>query len=236
MPSKVLWVVNYDNINDFLEAAQDCGATDVAIRSDNDINLAIDKFGRIGINVYSWRWPSANADPAMKEANKIVGLLRNGLKGYYVDPEGDPGKSWDWDQNGLSSLARDFCATIKSVPTAILGVTSHYRADKVFARLPWKTFFNAADVLLPQSYWRVDGGIVGHGIPDDNYNRGIAFWQAAGGKAGTIHPMAGEIDRVTADEINTYATAANTAGVNELHFYAWTPNVPQSVMNAIKAL
>ena len=102
--------------------------------------------------------------------------------------------------------------------------------------MPWREFFAAADVLLPQSYWRVTGGVVGHGIPDDNYNQGISFWKAAGGNVNLIHPMAGEIDKVTVAEINKYAAAAKSKGIDELHFYAWTPSVKTSVINAIKAL
>lgn len=235
---KVLWVINYNSITEFVKAAVDMKVTDVAVRSDNDVQKAIDVFGAKGIGVYSWRWPSANRDPAMKEAAKIVGLLGKGLKGYYVDPEGAPGKPYDWDQKGLEKLADDFCKAVKSAATngQQLGVTSHYRAHKVFPRLPWSNFFKHADVLLPQSYWRVQGGVVGHGIPKDNYDRGIEFWTAAGGKESTIVPMAGEIDKVTAAEIRQYAKAASDQGRSELHFYTYTGNVPGSVRQAIAGL
>lgn len=233
---KILWVVHYDNVNDFIAQAQNAGATGVAIRTDNNMVKAIQRFHDVGIKVFGWRWPSAKRDPAMNEANKVAALLQAGLDGYYVDPEGEPGKSYDWNLPGLDQLAHDFCTTIKSAaPDKILGVTSHYRAKQLFKNLPWKAFFDHADVLLPQSYWRVEGGVVGHGIPADNYQRGIDAWTAAGGTAARIVPMAGEIALVKAAEIAQYALAAEAAGRRELHYYTATGSVSDAVWAAIKA-
>ncbi len=75
---KNLWVVGYDDVDDFLQKAVNVGATGVAIRSDNDLLKAITKFHAHNIKVYGWRWPSAKRDPCMKEANKIVDLYFKG--------------------------------------------------------------------------------------------------------------------------------------------------------------
>src|SRR5262249_35264002 len=150
-----LWVVNYNNLNEFIDRAVSIKATGVAIRTDNNLAKAIAEFHRHGIAVYGWRWPSAKRDAAMKEADKVISLLANGLDGYYVDPEGAHGKPWDWDQAGLEQLADEFCGTIKSAaPEKPLGTTSHYRGRRTFAALPWSTFFKYTDVFLPQAYWR----------------------------------------------------------------------------------
>ncbi|WP_267551875.1 hypothetical protein [Rhizobium rhizogenes] len=90
----------------------------------------------------------------------------DGFDGYFIDPEGVPGKPYDWDRAGLSGLATDFVATIKAAGNdKRLGVTSHYLAKFRFPKIPWAAFSQHADVYLPQSYWRSTDVIVGHGDP-----------------------------------------------------------------------
>lgn len=237
MISKTLWVVNYNDVNEFLDRAIAVGAASVAIRTDNDVRKAISLFRPNNIKVFGWRWPSAKRDAAMTEANKVIGLFDAGLDGYYVDPEGAQGQPYDWNQPGLASLAADFCGAITSSSAAKgkpFGVTSHYRANQVFPQLPWATFFQFATVLLPQAYWHVDGGIVGHGDPSDNYDRSIKAWSAAPGGAGkTIVPMAGELAHPTAAEIAEYASAAKARNIDELHFYAYSDSIAASVWKAM---
>ena len=141
-PKKVLSVVNYDKLQWFIERATFVKATAVAIRTDNDVAAAIRPFHDKDIQVYGWRWPSAKRDAAMKEAGKAVDLFAKGLDGYYVDPEGEDGKPYDWNQAGLEGLAEDFCKAITSAsPTKPFGTTSHYRGKKTFGKLPWSSFF-----------------------------------------------------------------------------------------------
>jgi hypothetical protein len=233
---KIIWVVNYDSFDDLLRKAIEVKAAAVAVRTDNDIEGALPKAHAKGIKIYGWRWPSAKYDPAIKEAKKVVGLLAKGMDGYYVDPEGASGKPWDWDQKGLEALADDFCKRIKAAMNGsqVFGVTSHYRGKRVFGKLPWKTFFSHADVFLPQAYWRVDGGVVGHGIPADNYRASIGFWKDIGASPERIVPMAGELHHVTAAEIAQYAKVAAESGVDQLHFYTYESKVSDSVWAAIK--
>lgn len=233
MSEKILWVVNYNKLDQFVKRAVAVGATGVAIRSDNDLAKAIKAFQAKNIDVFAWRWPSAAADPAMREADKIVGLLSAGLAGYYVDPEGAPGKPYNWDQNGLDKLADDFCSKIrKADKSKVFGVTSHYRAKKTFGKIPWAAFFKHATVLLPQAYWRSTEGTIGHGIPVDNYRRSIEFWTQAGGDPQKIVPMAGELGVSTAGEVNAYAKEAN-AQQRPMHFYTFGPEVKEAVWTAV---
>ena len=238
MTSKTLWVVNYNDVNEFLDKALAVGVTSVAIRTDNDLKKAISVFHSKGIEVFGWRWPSAKKDPAMNEANKVIGLFNNGLDGYYVDPERAPGQPYDWDQQGLSDLATAFCEAIVSSPGAKgkpFGVTSHYRAKQVFPNLPWAAFFKVATVLLPQAYWRTDGGTIGHGDPGDNYDRSIQAWSTAPGASGKkIVPMAGELAHSNAAEIAEYAAAAKASNIDALHFYAYSDSVAEPVWDAVK--
>jgi hypothetical protein len=232
--NKVLWVVNYDSMQDFLTQAVGIGATAVAIRSDNDLAKAITAFHAEGMKVYGWRWPSARRDAAMKEAAKIVALFGQGLDGYFVDPEGAPGKPYDWDQKGLDELADDFCSTIKeSAAGKRFGVTSHYRANKVFPDLPWASFFKYSDVCLPQAYWKSTEGTIGHGMPADNYAVAIDFWTKAGADKAKIVPMGGELGSSLAGDIDAYVNAAAKQGIDELHFYAAEADVRGAIWNAV---
>jgi hypothetical protein len=232
---KILWVVNYDNVAGFLQSAQQYGATGVAIRTDNDVLKAIDVFHAAGMEVYGWRWPSAHRDPAMKEAQKAADLFAHGLDGYYVDPEGAPGRPYDWDRPGLAALASEFCATVSEAANGRpFGVTSHYRAQARHPNLPWAAFFEHATVLLPQAYWRVDAGTIGHGDPADNYAMAIKMWSAAGAMHDLIVPMAGELHQVTASEIAAYARKALAEGLEELHFYGDHPSVKPAVRAAVR--
>jgi hypothetical protein len=105
----------------------------------------------------------------------------------------------------------------------------------VFPKLPWKTFFRSATVLLPQSYWRTENGVIGHGIPDDNYRKGIEFWTQAGGRPEQIVPMAGELAYATSAEIETYVSEARHHNIDDLHFYTATDGVKAPVWQAISA-
>jgi len=230
---KVLWVVNYDKLDTFIAQAKAANATAVAIRTDNDLGTAIPMCHKNGLKVYGWRWPSARRDAAMNEARKVVALFGKGLDGYYVDPEGDKGQPWDWDQPGLDALAKDFCAAITAASNGKpFGVTSHYRAASVFPHLPWQAFFSAATVMLPQAYWRCKDGLIGHG-PQDNYAKSLSDWKLAGAAANqSIVPMAGELAYATASEIDTYAAmcAAHDA---DMHFYAAEGAIATAVWDAV---
>ena len=231
---KVLWVVNYNSLSKFLQRALAAKVTAVAIRTDNDIAQAINPFHNAGLKVYGWRWPSAQKNSAMAEAHKAATLLTNGMDGYFADPEGEPGKPFDWDQPGLDQLADDFCTAIKSAAGGKpLGVTSHYLGKKVFPNLPWASFFQHADVFLPQAYWRVAGGVVHHGKPAENYRTSIQAWIQTGAVQGKIQPMAGELVHVSGPEIGQYAAEATTEGVSVLHFYTDENGVAPAVWNAI---
>lgn len=231
---KVLWVVNYDHLEEFAKRAMLAKVTAVAIRTDNDLMKAIAIFGAKGIKVYGWRWPSAKRDAAMREADKVASLLAHGLDGYYVDPEGAPGQAYDWDKPGLEQLADDFCAAIRgAAPNKSFGTTSHYRAKKAFPNLPWEVFFKHSTVLLPQAYWRSSEGTIGHGIPEDNYKRSIEFWSQAGGQTAKIVPMAGELGVATSAEIGAYVAAAASHGIGDLHFYTYENSVKDSVWDAV---
>jgi hypothetical protein len=233
---KVLWVVNYNTIGQFVDMADRAGATAVAVRTDNQVELAIQRFHAKGIKVYGWRWPSANTDPCMKEAAKAARLLKDAdMDGYFADPEGEPGKPYDWNRPGLANLADDFCQTVKAGdPTKRFGVTSHYKASLLFADLPFATFFAHADVLLPQAYWRVAGGNVFKGDPAQNYRLSLKHWQNAGGAADKIVPMGGEIALTTPAKIAEYTGAAALADRSELHFYTAGQGVPDAVWAAIR--
>jgi hypothetical protein len=233
---KVLWVVHYAQLDAFLAKAVDIGASGVAIRTDNhDVAAAIPKFHAKGIKVYGWRWPAAVEASAMDEAARVVALLGKGLDGYYVDPEANKKQALNWDRPGLAGLAEKFCTAITAAaPGKEFGFTSHYLAKKAEPQLPWGAFFNHATVLLPQAYWRSDEGIIGHGIPGDNYAVSIDAWKKAGGDKAKIVPMAGELGSSTANEIKAYAAAAAKAGIDRLHFYAYEESVKDSVWQAVK--
>lgn len=234
---KILWVVNYSTINKFIDRADRAGATAVAIRTDNKIETAIQRFHAKGVKVYGWRWPSAQPHRAMMQAEHAARLLREaGMDGYFVDPEGAPDQLYDWDRNGLESLADDFCQTVREGnPAARFGVTSHFKARLVHPRLPFATFFAHADVLLRQVYWRVAGGNVAYGNPAENYRNAFTHWTNAGGSIDRIVPMAGEIALTTAAKIEDHADAASEAGRTELHFYTALPTVPDAVWTAIRS-
>ncbi|MGO4700583.1 hypothetical protein [Dyella sp. 2RAB6] len=229
---KVIWVVNYNRLEDFLQQCVAVGATSVAIRTDNDLRKAIPIAHQAQLKVYGWRWPSSLHDPAMNEAAKVKALFDQGLDGYFVDPEMSEQDNIDWDRNGLADLAEEFCSTIaRAANGKPFGVTSHYLARRAEPKLPWASFFKYATVLLPQAYWRSTEGVIGHGIPADNYAVAIAAWTAAGGDPARIVPMAGELGVSTAAEIAQYVKAAGTAAA--LHFYAYEPKIRADVWAAV---
>jgi Putative peptidoglycan binding domain len=231
---KILWVVDYNSLAQFIQRAVAAKVTAVAVRTSNNMPEAIAAAHAANLKIYGWRWPSAQPNGAMAEANRAATLLTQGLDGYFADPEGEPGQPFDWNQPGLADLANQFCTTIKSAAgTKPLGVTSHFLAKQRFPNLPWAAFFQHADVLLPQAYWRVSDGPVHHANPVENFRDSIQAWVAAGGVKEKIQPMAGELRRVTGAEIGQYVGEANNQGITTLHFYTDEAGITEDVWNAI---
>lgn len=234
---KILWVVQYDNVQSLAKTAEQAGATGVAIRTDNDLGTALQVFHGKGIKVYGWRWPSAQRDAAMREADRAATAFHRGLDGYYVDPEGEPGAPYDWDRKGLETLADDFCTAVTQASGGkVFGITSHYKAKATFPQLPWAVFFRHAHLFLPQAYWRTEDGPVGRAIPSENYLSAIQHWKAAGAPRAGIVPMAGELARVRPSEIAEYGRVAAQQNVRQLHFYAYQAGIQPAVWTAIAAL
>jgi hypothetical protein len=250
--TKVLWTVNMNSEaaeKQFAKHALAIGATAVCIRtSATRLEDSIKRFHDIGMKVYAWRWPPSKQAGAMKEASYVADkLIPAGLDGYIVDPESDTaGAANDWNQDGLGPLADKFCQTIKSASSNgfVFGTTSGcaYPARNMKPRIPWKEFFTASDMLLPQTYWRWTNPSTGQrgqkingGTPKKAISKASPSWTAKGlGKP--IVPMAGEVDVVTANEIADYGAQLTSLGVAEGHFYTDNGKIPVSNLAALKAL
>jgi hypothetical protein len=243
--NKVLWIVTLDDVDAFVQQAQAVGATKVAIRTRNtNFDESIPAFHDAGIQVLGWRFPPVVHDKAIAQANHVVELMKTGLDGFIVDPEGDASNPGiNWDQAGLQGLAQEFCDTIRNpFPDKLFGTTSDHRARRTFPKLPFATFIRNSDKVYPQSYWRMQTNHgpkpVGKGHPRPNYEVGLEAWQEAGAELENIIPIAGEIALATPDEINEYATAASDNNIDELQFYTADAdeNVPQAVFDAIASV
>jgi hypothetical protein len=253
--SKVLWIVGMtdpETEDGLLQQALTTGIGTVCVRSTNArLPAAIARFHGNGIKVYAWRWPAVrptNGSPhyfASDEADYVVDeLMPAGLDGYIADPESDAaGDVNDWNDSSLASLAKAFCGRIRSGATAAglgnfrIGLTSGctYPNPGNRPHIPWREFVDGSDVLLPQSYWRVAGGSANGGNPQKAIDRGLTSWGTiANGKP--IVPMAGELERVTAEEITGYGTQMKAKGITEGHFYTATAGVSATVWTAIAAL
>jgi hypothetical protein len=108
--------------------------------------------------------------------------------------------------------------------------------------IPWKEFFRASDVLLPQTYWRWTNPSTGQrgqkingGTPAAAIAKGVPAWKAKSlGKP--IVSMAGEVDVVTRDEIAAYGVELTKMTVSEGHFYADNGRISVPNLAAMKAL
>jgi hypothetical protein len=247
---KVLWIVNMNtdaSETSFAKHALACAADTVCIRTSSQrLPDAIQRFKKLGMSVYAWRWPSSVPKRAMAEADFVAGkLIPAGLDGYIADPESDgPGVN-DWNKPGLEQLATDFCGTIRKAARNgfVLGITSgcSYPAANMKPHIPWKEFFSASDVLLPQCYWRWTSPTTGKpdkingGTPAKAIAKGVPAWKAKSLDK-PIVPMAGEIDVVLPDEITAYGQALAAGGIKEGHFYADTGDIPVANLAAIQSL
>jgi hypothetical protein len=235
---KTLWVVSAPSIDVFVAKAKAVGATSIAVRTDNDVASAITKGHAAGLTVFGWRWPLSSQAGAMKEANSTAALFSKGLDGYYMDIEGakDPKTKkslpFDWDQPGLEAVATQFCQTLKTAAAGKpLGLTSHYRAAAVYPSIPWSTFAKFSDVFLPQSYWNSTEGIIGHGDPADNYDRGILAWSSILHTVPVV-PMGGELGSSTASQVGVYVGKAKSSG-RPRHYYTHDKTVAADVWTAV---
>jgi hypothetical protein len=52
---KILWVVNYNSLDQFVQRAIAAKVTGVAIRTDNNVTNAITAFHNNGMKVFGWR-------------------------------------------------------------------------------------------------------------------------------------------------------------------------------------
>jgi hypothetical protein len=248
---KFLWIVNMNtdaSEKQFAKHTLAIDATGVCIRtSSTRLPDAVKRFHDLGVKVYAWRWPPASRAGAMREAGNVASkLIPAGLDGYIVDPESDKkGAPNDWNQSSLAELAGDFCKTITDAAprSFVFGTTSGcaYPAPGQKPNIPWKEFFTASDILLPQTYWRWTNPTTGQrgqkingGTPAAAMAKGVPAWKAKSlGKP--IVPMAGEIDVVKDDEIADYGAALEKMRVKEGHFYT-DGDIPIENLAAMKAL
>ena len=252
LTSKFLWIVNLNTETSetaFSKHALAIGATGVCIRtSSKRFPGTIKRFHDLNMKVYAWRWPSASKVGALNEAKNVAkNLIPAGLDGYIVDPESDKaGAANDWNRSKLAPLAAEFCSTIKDAAPAsfVFATTSGcaYPAANMKPNIPWKEFFTASNVLLPQTYWRWTNPSTGQrgqkingGTPAAAITKGVPAWKAKSlGKP--IIPMAGEVDVVRADEIAAYGVELQKMNVTEGHFYTDNGQIPVTNLAAMKAL
>jgi len=252
LATKVLWIVIMNSEateKSFAKHALAIGATAVCIRtSSTRLPDAIKRFHDIGMKVLAWRWPKASKTAALNEAKNVAeNLIPGGLDGYIVDPESDAaGAPNDWNRAALAPLAAEFCKTIKDAAPAgfVFGTTSGcaYPAANMKPNIPWKEFFTASNILLPQTYWRWTNPTTGQkgqkingGTPAKAIEKATPSWTAKGmGKP--IIPMAGEVDVVRPDELAAYGVELNKLGVTEGHFYTDNGQIPVPNLAAMQAL
>jgi len=245
---KYLWIVKMDTQvteTQFAKHALAIGASGVCIRtSSTRLATSIKNFKQLGLRVYGWRWPSATTAGATAEANRVAGtLIPAGLDGYIVDPESDGPGANDWNQPGLGPLAANFCKIIRTAggKKFVIGTTSGcaYPAPGGKPNIPWKEFFAASDILLPQTYWRwTNKGKVSDingGTPAKAIKRGMAAWQPKS-QVTPILPMLGEADVVTPQEIANYGNELAGWKVSEGHFYADNGQISVANLAAMQAL
>lgn len=231
---KVLWTAGYNTLPAFINKAVEIGATAVAVRTDAALARAIPACRARGIRVYGWASPPALRDPAMAEADRAVELLECGLDGYIVVPAAVGDAASAWNEKGLGRLASDFCRRVAGAARGRpFGVAGHYRAAAAFPLLPWRSFFDHAQLLLPQAFWRGAAGTIGHGLPDDSLRAAIGFWTAAGAERARIVPIAGELAFARRDEIAVFAAEAARQGIRSLHVHGHDSRVPVAVWRAV---
>ena len=131
---KVLWVVNYNSLNQFLQRAVTAKATAVAIRTDNDIAQAIGPVHNAGLKLYGWRWPSAQTNDATAEANRAAALLAQGMDGYFVDPEGEPGHG-ELSHHGEDDRRDQRRQVVRGEPDVEPGIADEHRPGRGRRRL-----------------------------------------------------------------------------------------------------
>ena len=144
---------------------------------------------------------------------------------------------------GLGPLAADFCKIIRTAggKKFVIGTTSGcaYPGAGGKPNIPWKEFFAASDILLPQTYWRwtYKGKVsdINGGTPAKSIKRGMAAWQPKS-QVTPILPMLGEADVVTPQEITNYGNELAGWKVSEGHFYTDNGNIPVPNLAAMQAL
>ncbi len=252
LKEKFLWIVDMNTDareTAFAKHALAMNATGVCIRtSSKRLPEAIERFHDLGLKVYAWRWPPANATGAQKEASFVAeSLIPKGLDGYIVDPESDKaGASNDWNRAVCSPIATQFCSAIirGASKSFVFGITSGcaYPAANMKPHIPWREFCSGSAALYPQCYWRWTnpetgqrGQRINGGTPQKAIDKAMPSWRAQSlGKP--VIPMAGEIDVVTPEEIAEFGKALEAMGVSEGHFYADTGQIPVGNLAALKVL
>lgn len=234
---KILWVIETDNLDDFVGKAKYIGADTVCIRTTNDFLLdSIPKIQDNGLKVFGWRWPAAKLPSASSkakhwfaddEANFVVGLISKGLDGYVVDPESDNnGGADDWDSAEYAPVAARFCEKIKTCGKAKdlkfhFGLTSGCSHPTNNPNIPWFEFTQRAEAVYPQLYWSPDYVTAGRTTPEDAYRIGMASWKSITPAGMKIRPIMGEITNNKPDEIDRFGKLISGGGLDEVNFYTY---------------
>jgi hypothetical protein len=252
LKKKFLWTVNMNTEaaeRAFAKHALAINATGVCIRtSAKRFPDAINRFHGIDMQVYAWRWPPASRSGALREAANVANtLVPAGLDGYIVDPESDrAGAPNDWNRSELAPLAAEFCKIIRDAAPRgfIFGTTSGcaYPSPRMKPHIPWREFFAASDVLLPQTYWRWTNPSTGQrgqkingGTPAAAIQKAMPAWKPPS-QGKPIVPMCGEADVVKEDELAAFGQELAALNVTEGHFYTDNGLISVGNLAAIKAL
>ena len=252
--SKILWTVNMPTAaaeNQLLQHAIAAGCTGVAIRTSNDrLPAAISRFHQNGLKVFAWRWPACRQPTnipnfyAIDQANYVAQtLIPAGLDGYFADIESDGnGTNYDWADPNLAPLATQFCSIIKNAAPYgfYFALTAGCTQPEGSPKIPWAAFSPFCDAVMPQTYWRWTNSAgevqdLNGGTPTDAYNRAEPVWSRTfPGKP--IAPILGELDVISAKEIQEFGTFVSGEGVRELHAYTDGNAVSQQNLQVLAAL
>lgn len=168
-----------------------------------------------GIQV--WGWHYVYGQQPVAEARAAVQRVRQlGLDGYVIDAEGE------YERPGMTDPAHAFMNALKeSLPAETLVALSSYRYPSLHRNLPWATFLEHCDLVMPQVYWlgahnsavqltrsvkeNSDAKLVG-------VTRPVVPTGAAFGSGDWI---------ATADDLEKFLAAAQQLKLSAANFYSW---------------
>ncbi len=171
----------------------------------------VEALHQAGIAVWGWHYVYGD-DPLGEAGIAVQRVTALGLDGYVIDAEAE------YKQPGKTGAARDFMSKLRRGLPRLPVALSSFRFPNYHPELPWSTFLEKCDYIMPQVYWEQSHN-AGSQLRDSKQQCDALPNARAYVPTGAAYSTSGWTP--TADDINDFLETAKSLGLEAVNFFSW---------------